>query len=189
MPDEDPVTDAAATDPAAFQCPSCGQTVEAAPEETARLLACPNCGEHLLIPAIDGSTELRDEAEAAREEVALGKEAELDGLRMRNVVALRRTAMRSRSYAIVGGCACVVGAVKLGLMTYDEVKVAGWGVWPTAFVGLIALAVWAARYCFRRAAHWAREGAATVLPEPETPPDFSTLSDGSQHAKNLEQIR
>src|SRR4051794_16514536 len=120
MPDDDAVTDPPANEPLGYHCPACGEAVEAAPEEAARLVACPHCGEHLLIPAIDGSTEVRDEAQDAAAEVALVKEAELDGLRMRNVVALRRTAIRSRSYAIVGGVSCLLGAVQIVLLTITE---------------------------------------------------------------------
>jgi hypothetical protein len=97
--------------------------------------------------------------------------------------------MRSRSYAIVGGCACVVAAVKLVQMTVTDVRATGWSLTPLLLIGVAILAVWAARHCFRRAAYWGRETNAIVLPDPETPPDFSTLSDGTQHAKNLEQIK
>ena len=38
----------------------------------------------------------------------------------------------------------------------------------------------------RQAVELTRELRMPVLPQPARPPDFSTLSDGSQHARNLE---
>jgi hypothetical protein len=41
----------------------------------------------------------------------------------------------------------------------------------------------------RRAAYWARESRGGKMPEPEGEPDFSTLQDGSQKARDLEDVR
>jgi hypothetical protein len=64
-----------------------------------------------------------------------------------------------------------------------------WGVWPTVCMVFVSGAVWVARRC-RRALKNARiEIAQHAMPEPETPPDFSTLNNGRDRWKELEHIR
>jgi hypothetical protein len=171
-----------------FACPDCGEPIQAAPGPVPRLLDCPACEERFLIPALDGSTDLPTDPEPTEAEHAARAQSELDGLRMRHMVVTRRTAIRSRTYAILGAALCVMGAVKLVMMTVQDIRAAGWGRWPAAFmIGAIACCCGMA-YFLGRAAHWQRESRAEKMPEPETPPDFSTLSDGSQYAKNLENL-
>ena len=119
-----------------------------------------------------------------------GSEDELDGLRMRHVIVQRRAAARSRTYAVLGAGACAMGAVKLCMMAYREVRVrGGWDRWAATWIVLAVAAVGGAWYFVGRAAYWGREGRAVVIPEPETPPDFSTLGDGSGKGRDLEDIR
>src|SRR5688500_20375866 len=56
---------------------------------------------------------------------------ELDGLRIRQLSALRRGAYRGRSYALIGVGACVVTAIQLLLMMIAHVRGRGWGVYQT----------------------------------------------------------
>jgi hypothetical protein len=44
-------------------------------------------------------------------------------------------------------------------------------------------------YSAVRAVDLTREAKRSHMPEPTAAPDFSTLSDGSQHARNLEDVR
>jgi hypothetical protein len=115
------------------------------------------------------------------------REHELDGLRIRQVSALRRGAYRARSIAIIVAAACLVAAVQLAVEAFT-------GVWPTYRAISGALAVFA----FFAAVHFARRVAALqreirtpppMPPEPPGGPDFTTLSDGSQQWKNLEDVR
>jgi hypothetical protein len=105
------------------------------------------------------------------------------------MIVTRRTAIRTRTYFVAGAVACVTGAIELVIMTVTEVRAGGWHVRQAGFVLAGVVGVWGAVYFFRRAAYWGRESRAVTMPEPETPPDFSTLSDGSQHAKNLENLQ
>jgi hypothetical protein len=174
------------TAPVAYECPECGQTIQAIPGPVARLLHCPACGNHFVIAAIDGSTDVPEEgAEAEKNEREL---EELDSLRMRHLVVTRRTAMRSRTYNILGAAACLTGAAKLVLMTVTEVRAAGWHLRQVSFVMFTLVALSPISFLLRRAAHWARESRGAKIPDPETPPDFTPLSDGSQHARNLEEL-
>ena len=174
--------------PSAFECPACGQAVEAAPGPVARLLECSACGEHFVIAAIDGSTDIPDQAAASQAERDAQQLAELDSLRMRHLVVTRRTAMRSRTYNILGAATCLTAAAKLVVMTVTEVRHEGWHLRQISFVLFAIVALSPIPYLLRRAAHWGRESRGIKIPDPETPPDFSSLSDGSQHAKNLENL-
>jgi hypothetical protein len=163
----------------AYECPHCGQAVEASPQSESQLVHCPGCGGEFVIPAADTPAE---EVQADHE---LG---ELDSLRMRHIVVVRRAAIRSRTYCIVGAIGCLMAAVKLGLMTFSDVRRTGWHLRQALYVLLGAAAVYGMAFLLQRAARWNRESRASVLPEPSSPPDFSTLSDGSQHARNLEKM-
>jgi DNA-directed RNA polymerase subunit RPC12/RpoP len=176
--------------PTVYQCPECGEDVAATPGAVARLIDCPACEERFLIPAENGSTVIPEDPEPTDEEREAKAESELDGLRMRHVVVVRRAAMRSRTYAIIGAAGCLLGVAKLAIMTWKETRGGtAWGLWPVTYVGVAIAALFGAAYFLRRAAHWQRESLAGKIPDPETPPDFSTLSDGSQHARNLEDLR
>ena len=66
-----------------YECPHCGQAVEAMPQAESQLVHCPACGGEFIIPAADTPAE---EVQADHE---LG---ELDSLRMRHIVVVRRAA-------------------------------------------------------------------------------------------------
>jgi hypothetical protein len=173
---------------AGFECPHCGETVAETPGAMARLVDCPVCEERFLIPSADGSREVPERSGESDEEKAEAMQGELDGLRMRHLVVVRRAAMRSRTYCIVGAGGCAMGAVKLSLMARAEVRAVGWHARQGVLVVLAVLGLVGVRYLLRRAAHWARESRGVKMPEPETAPDFAPLSDGSQHARNLEEM-
>ena len=172
----------------AFECPACGERVEAEVEEVARLVECPACGEAFVIPALDGSTDVPDADAAGEERKAHDELQELDSLRMRHLIVTRRTAIRTRTYFVTGAFGCLVGGVELVIMTVNEVRRVGWHLRQVGFVLSALLGFWGAVCLFQRAAYWGRQGRAVTIPEPETPPDFTTLSDGSQYARNLENL-
>lgn len=112
-----------------------------------------------------------------------------DSVRIRQATALRRSLYRSRAYAVIGSIACAAAAAQCAWLAYGHVRSLGWGARPVAFVVLMFGAMVGAAWCARRAVRFTHEARATVLPEPTTPPDFSTLSDGSQRGRNLEDVR
>jgi hypothetical protein len=115
------------------------------------------------------------------------REHELDGQRIRQLSTLRRGAYRARSIAIIVAVACFVASIQLTITAFTG-KVATY----RAISGALAV------FAFFAAVHFARRVAALqreirtpppMPPEPPGGPDFSTLSDGSQQWKNLEDIR
>lgn len=197
----------------AYTCPACGQMVHVAPGEVAQLVECAACGAHFIIASLDGSTDLPGEGGTSEEEKNQHDEGELNSLRMRHIIVTRRTAIRSRTYNIVGVALCIMGAIKLVIMTVQDVRAAGWHLLQWAYIVLAIAALYAAGYLCTRIVYWTRQSRApiffgkcancgqdltegatacihcgTPVQKDETPPDFSTLSDGSQHAKNLENL-
>jgi hypothetical protein len=116
---------------------------------------------------------------------------ELDGLRIRQLTALRRGAIRARSYALIGAAACFVGAIQLVVLTVRHVRAWGFGLQPVGYILFAIVALMLCGYAARRARQLQKE-IDTPIPLPPAPPDgpdFSTLSDGSQHWKNLENVQ
>jgi hypothetical protein len=160
--------------PSIFICPHCGQSVDIADVLGRQTACCPHCNLEFSLPQPPA---LDDRA------------SELDGLRIRQLATLRRTTYRSRSYAIIAAGACAVLAAQLLFMTVRQVLGSGWSARTVLYVLVALLAVWGAWFFIGRVIALHREARRSPLADPETPPDFSTLSDGSQRIKNLEEIR
>ncbi len=196
-----------------LECPACGQSVQASPGPVARLVECGNCGAHFIIPSDQGSVDPPEYFGPSDEEKNANAASELNSLRMRHIIVTRRSAIRSRTYCIVGAASCLMGTVKLIMMIVTDVKTAGWHLPQYAYAIFVAASLYGAGFLARRAAYWQRESRAPLFPqdkcpqcggdlrgatqicpkcgEPvphDQPPDFSTLSDGSQHARNLENL-
>lgn len=177
-----------------FACPQCGQPVPAEPGAT--LLQCPACGDQFFVrpiasdePDEPGGREPREPEEPEAPDVVPGqREEELNALRIRQVSALRRATYRSRSYAILGAVVGVVAIGQLFWLIVQDVRAEGWVRRDAVFVAAIVLAVAGSVICLRRAAALQREIRQTLVTEPTVAPDFSSLSDGSQHARNLEDM-
>lgn len=134
-------------------------------------------------PDIVDDTERDDALEAYRA-------AELDGLKIRQLSSLRRGAIRARSWCLIAAGVGAVGAVQLVIKAVRNIRHAhaltlrAVGFLLFAVVGtLLAIAL------LRRAAALKREVGKSSLPAPVTPPDFSTLNDGSERWKDLEDMR
>ena len=115
----------------------------------------------------------------------------LNSNRIRQMAALRRSAYRTRSYCIVAVGCCIGGAAQITFFALRPlVYLRGLHsivisiTYIIAAIGLLFLA----RYFLRLAIRSHREASKSILPEPGTPPDFSQLQDGSQIAKNLEDM-
>jgi hypothetical protein len=105
---------------------------------------------------------------------------ELDGLRIRRLAAVRKAAYRARSYCIIASVACLVLAIQLGWTAVHR---------KSAVPGLIAIAaVICCVSLLKRSRRLHREATQSSLEIPAIPPDFSTLSDGSQRWKDLDNI-
>ena len=129
------------------------------------------------------ATSDNDDAEASQDE--------LNGLRIRQLAAMRRGAFRARSYALIVAVACAVVAVQLVFMTVETARARGWGRSTTGYVLFAVALLLVAAHFGQRVRELSRElrAPAPLPPEPPGGPDFSTLSDGSHQWKNLEDIR
>src|SRR5437762_49354 len=125
---------------------------------------------------------IHDDLPAAAEE-----RDDLDGIRIRQITKMKRSAVRSRGYMLVGAVFCFGLALQLIWYAAGSFR-AGARMIGVAYVagamGLLMVS-WIA---VTRAAKFKREADAKLLEEPKTPPDFSKLSDGSQAWKNLEDV-
>jgi len=198
---EDPDASVAPDEPPGlvFYCPTCGNSIVLTETPANGLVECPACAQ--VFAATDPSdieAEARAEAEA---EAARGRrEAELNELHVRQISTLRRSMIRSRSYFVTGAWACVFATVEfawLAGLKFRELqidKVAGFHVGildyflPIIEIACLISAVFGSRYFFRRAKQATQELEATVMKDPETPPDLSTLGGGIEQWRGLEQM-
>jgi hypothetical protein len=113
---------------------------------------------------------------------------ELDGLRIRKIARMKQSAMRFSSYCFVGAAACGVGAGELIWRGVGGFLLEG--LRPAPLICLMAAAAlgWAGIRLLRKSRQLSREARQKGLAEPNVPPDFSSLSDGSHIAGNLERI-
>lgn len=170
-------------------CPACGQPL---PKAVVPLgwVRCPACGTQIELVAIP-SVELGEEEQAP--EPPPDPNAALNALRVRQIAALRRGSYRTRSYCFVAAAALAVVAVQLvfmGIGSYRDSR--GQLVWPAIYAAFALLALWGCGHFAARVLRLTnelRESPTAALPPPEHEPDFSTLSDGSQQWKNLEDVR
>jgi len=176
--------------PPEYYCPACGKPV-AATESQHHALQCSHCAEQFFIPG-EAPEESGNHVEAFGD-VGLAAptpsadDSELSELRIRQLSNLRRGAYRSRSWLLIGSAACLVGAAKL----IEMCVVAARHKMLLASIGDAMGAVAALMICrhfVRRARVLTHEIAASRLADPIAPPDLSTLNDGSQRWRNLEQL-
>src|SRR6266513_1165130 len=115
--------------------------------------------------------------------------SELDGLRIRQLATLRRAAYRSRSHAIVAMLVCAAAVVQAGFLLVQHLIRIGFDARLLLYAAFILAGAYGGIFFWRRAVALHREATQSHQDNPTTPPDFSTLSDGSQRWKNLEEIR
>lgn len=139
---------------------------------------CPHCGQMVVV---DDETE--------QDQPAIAPEDELEEAKILRVVRERRAQVRTRGYYLVLMLACWVMAGQLAWVAVSALRLKGFHVLALghfAAAAALLLLGWAMR---RRAAAMAQKIRGSALPEPQKPPDFTGLSDGSQHAKNLEDTQ
>lgn len=119
----------------------------------------------------------------------LARDDEIDAARIRRLAIEHRSINRTASYFIVATGVCIVTIGQLTWMTIQHVRFLGWTPRSIGYLLFIVLAIWGAWYFGQRARSLHREAKASTLPDPATPPDFSSLDDGSKHWKNLEDVR
>jgi hypothetical protein len=117
-------------------------------------------------------------------------EPELDGQRIRQLAALRRGTIRARSWCLIAAGVCLVGAIQLVIFSVQLLHAGGsWGLRVGCYLVAAVGGVWLMVFFLRRARVLKKEIQKSALGQPESLPDFSQLSDGSQRWKNLEELR
>jgi hypothetical protein len=160
-------------EPSAFTCPHCQQLVEINLPNEHKIVTCPHCNAEFAVPEVQPYDD---------------RSGELDGLRIRQLSTLKRSGYRSRSYAIIAAGACAVIAAQLVLLTFRQVRMVGWSARAIGYALLVPVVLWGAWHFIGRAMALHRETRRSSLADPQSTPDFSTLSDGSQRVKNLEDM-
>lgn len=165
-------------------CPAC-QTDFDTELSLGEFPRCPHCGQTVVLdePSDDLARQM--------------KEDELSGLRILQLSRQRRSAIRHRSHLLIFAAVCLVAAAQL-VVSLLRLAV-GKGAWhPPALpytllftvlylLGLI-LALRFGRRCLTHAAELKESLSHSDLTEPPTPPDYSTLSDGSKHLRALDDM-
>jgi hypothetical protein len=108
---------------------------------------------------------------------------ELDGERIRRCATLRRATYRSRSHAIIAMLICGVAAIQSLNFARSAV---GWSA--AAFIACGTICIVGALLFFVKARDLHRRCAALKPEQENSAPDFSSLSDGSQRWKSLNEI-
>ena len=167
-------------------CPHCEQNVliESASDEAE--IICPHCGIAFVVPhAESGVLDYHDgKAEEQR------REAELDMMRIRQLTTARRAAIRARTYLLVGCVIFATAAINLVIeavqrLRYEKV----WDARTFSFIAFSAACFMIAYYFMSRMLEISKELGRSAIEDPVTPPDFSTLSDGTQTARDLEDVK
>ena len=188
LPEGSPWTDDLhAADVSTYLCPNCGEPVESTAQTQGPFPVCPHCGEPFAIST--GDEQADAEAEASLRARHEERERELDIVRIKQLSALRRADIRTRSYFLVGMILSFSIGGQLVLMTVQRALATHRLDLKLLSYILFALAsVMSAAYFFRRAAQMTRELNQPTQQDPTTPPDFSTLSSGRDWRKDFDSM-
>lgn len=115
----------------------------------------------------------------------------LNSARIRQMAALRRAAIRTRSYCVIAVGGCAVAAADFIFFAIRRLlahpHALGILIAIVYFLAALALLV-LSRYFIRLALRFHREANQSSLSPLTAPPDFSELQDGSQIVRNLEDM-
>ena len=186
LPEDESAYDSEESTPGAYVCPQCDRAVEVNPDSVEPFMQCPHCGGQFAI-IVDEPASVDPETREADE---WARDAELDGLKIRQLSNARRALIRLRTYLFIACVLGTVGGVQLVIKAVQRVRHEHvWDLRTIGFIAFAAVCFMLAVYFLNRMAEMNRELRRPLLEDPTTPPDFSMLSDGSQHARDLEDIR
>jgi hypothetical protein len=175
-------------DPVRLHCPGCEEEVDIAPEAAGRLVRCPYCNTDFFASAEQSHEPVVDDTSS--EQLEQDRANAFDKMRIRNYMALRMSAVRVRSWWLIGFWTAsllmldMAGRIAMYLVYFHR-----WGWSPTINLLIATGEFLFARHCRKRAAELKKEIDHSSIPEPTTPPDFSTLNDGTDRWKDLENVR
>jgi hypothetical protein len=175
-----------------FICPTCSLQFAVAEMPENGLLKCPECGAEFFATA-----EESDEDRAERERMELEqqvKEDRLGDIRHNKVLLERRSLYRTRTYFVIGMGLCIAWSMQLMFFSARRaiIEHQGLSLRVCLYLATIVVMLFLAYLCLRKIYAINAEASKPVQHEITKPPDFSTLSDGSQlldkAAKNLEKL-
>jgi hypothetical protein len=171
-----------------FRCPGCDEEVDVPVEVLGQLVRCPSCNADFF--AVEGQAHLAVVDDIPPAPADLGPPDELNAVRVRQLATLRMATLRARSWCLIGLLLSAITAIDLlckaaAYLSHPH----AWDAWPTLLVvgGLAATALAVA--AARAARRLGQEAATPALQPPTEPPDFSTLGDGTDRWRRLEEIR
>jgi hypothetical protein len=126
--------------------------------------------------------------EDVEDDAAAENADELNALRIRQLSLARRALYRGQSYWIILVVLLATALIRLAMMTVTHVRTRGWEMKPIGYLLFALLALFGLVFVGRRIQDLNRKAAERPPEEPLPEPDFSTLSDGSQYARNLERM-
>lgn len=170
--------------PDPISCPNCAS--QFIPADQA-LQQCPTCQRQFFIPIPDETSD-DDETQVHLELEQRFREAQdrLNQKHIRIVQLEKRALYRKRTWMLV----LAMGMFGLaGQVVWRGVEWFSIHPWYALAYLIVAsgLMVGSVRF-FAQAGHYSRLAREVRLPEPTEPPDFSTLSDGSQIVENLNRM-
>ena len=172
-----------------FNCRGCEKEIDVPIESLGTLVRCPHCGTQFFAAEDIANQDVVDDTSEPDSEIQRHDD-ELNSNRIHQFSSLRRGAIRARSWCLIAVVVCIVGAIQLVIWIVQDIwRQHRWGWWATLYLLLIAAALKIAITFSRKAREFKREIDKPMLEEPAQPPNFSTLSDGSQHWKNLENMK
>lgn len=186
-----------------LQCPWCDQDVGVTLDLVAREMPCPHCSQAIIIPSVDGSTDLPvqddsfvldyaapDDDPSRDERLREESESRLSSLRIQKITAERRALNRSRSVATAVALALTIVCLNCLWLIVRNATIDGPGASVSTSLAVIALLCgYIAVRLFRRSRRLAALARQPLLEEPAVEPDFTPLSDGSQQWRNLEKLK
>ena len=124
------------------------------------------------------------ELSPAIDDAMAGDDEHLSGLRIRAVSAEKQALYRHRSYMLVLAGTCAVGAVQCVWLAVHRAM----SLRQVSYVLVAVVLTWLCRKFFMHAQRYRQEAERTLLENPDTTPDFSTLSNGQQFARHLDEL-
>lgn len=150
-------------------------------------MECPHCGQAVNLATDDEPQAFSVSGTESSAPGVTADDDELSGVKIRQIADLRRGAIRTRSWLTISVIVCAVGAIQLIFLAITGYR-AGLRLAPSGDVAAAVVALLLTFYFGKRAIAAHREIQCSHLEEPQTPPDFSTLSNGSQYSANLEKM-
>jgi ribosomal protein S27AE len=151
------------------------------PVDDAQTYSCPHCAAEFI--AEHDSPQV---CSHCGQMIEFSQPDELSWQHIQAAMRARTSGMRVRSYCLVGAAGCAVTSLEL---------VWRFAIHPAArpiqlsYLFVAALMIWFAIHLANKAATIRREMNRNPVSPPTAPPDFSTLSDGSQIVRNLERMK